>query len=185
MVSPKVEWMVKEKVVFNVDTGRIDTMQFLCLNQIDAYNYEMGNVDIVDQMHLNYLMDHWLRNRKWWWSILFWVFGVILSNSYILYTKNCDKEEVEKKNCHTHSKFLREACTYWMKPSYVKKKERQQSIVPMVCFPHQCQLFQVILLVHQRTHVRQKMRSSTRQMIAWVTTVNSIADYMIQNLTLA
>ena len=32
--------------------------------QIDTYNYEMGNVDIADQLRLNYWMDFWLRNRK-------------------------------------------------------------------------------------------------------------------------
>ena len=53
LVTPKVEWMVKEKAVFNVDTGRTETMRFLRLNRIDTYNYEMGNVDIADQLQLN------------------------------------------------------------------------------------------------------------------------------------
>ena len=84
----------------------------------------MGNIDIADQLRLNYCMDHWLCNREWWWSILFWALGVILTNSYILYTKICDKEEVPKKSRYTHYKFLKEVGMYWMNPKYMKKKRR-------------------------------------------------------------
>ena len=122
LVTPKAEWIVKEKAVFNVDTGKTEKMQFLYLNQIYTYNYGMGDIDIADQLRLHYHMDHWLRNRKWWWSILFWALGVILPNSYILYTKLCDKEEVPKKNRYTHYKFLREVGMYWMNPKYMEKK---------------------------------------------------------------
>ena len=114
---------MKEKAVFNVKMRKTETMRFLHLNQIDTYNYGIGNVDIADQLRLHYRMDHWLRNKKWWWSILFWALGVILTNSCILYTKICDEEEVPKKNCYTHYKFLREVGMYWMKPSYMKKGE--------------------------------------------------------------
>lgn len=48
MVSDKVEWVVKEKPVYNVDSGRVEQLRFLRLNQIDTYNYDMGNVDIAD-----------------------------------------------------------------------------------------------------------------------------------------
>ena len=47
----------------------------------------MGQVGIVDQIHNSYKMDHWLRNFKWWHSILWWVFQVLLTNSYIVYKK--------------------------------------------------------------------------------------------------
>ena len=47
----------------------------------------MGNVDIADQLRILYHMDHWLRNRKWWWAIFFWALDVILTNSLVLYTK--------------------------------------------------------------------------------------------------
>ena len=71
MVSDKIEWIVKEKPVFNVETNIVETMRFLQLNQINRYNYDMGNVDIADQLRAFYRIDTWLRNRKWWWSILF------------------------------------------------------------------------------------------------------------------
>ena len=91
-------------------------MRFLRLNQIDTYNHEMGNVDIADQLRAMYRIDHWLRNRKWWLAILFWAIGVIFSNSYVLYTTICDKEEVKKKLRLTHYEFLAEIGTYWMNP---------------------------------------------------------------------
>ena len=54
MVSPKVEWVVKEKMVYNVETHRKEPLRFLQLNQIDTYNHGMGDVDIADQLRVFY-----------------------------------------------------------------------------------------------------------------------------------
>jgi len=62
-------------------------ISFYCLNVIEAYNYNMNNVDIVDQLRGSYRFDHWMRKQKWWWSIFFWCFQILLTNSYIVYTK--------------------------------------------------------------------------------------------------
>ena len=71
MITDTIKWIVKERPVYNVDTKRVELIQFLQLNQIDTYNFGMGNVDIADQLRGFYRVDIWLRNRKWWWSILF------------------------------------------------------------------------------------------------------------------
>ena len=48
MISNKVEWIVKEQLVYNPQTKCKEIMRFLRLNQIDTYNYGMGSVDIAD-----------------------------------------------------------------------------------------------------------------------------------------
>ena len=88
--------------MYNVEINRKKIMRFLQLNQIDMYNYGMGSVDIADQLRVFYRLDHWICNRKWWWSILFWALGVILTNSYVLYTKICDEEGLGIKWRHSH-----------------------------------------------------------------------------------
>ena len=71
MVTEMLKWIVKERSVYNVDTGKDETLKFLRMCNIDEYNQTMANVDIADQLRGSYRFDHWLRNRKWWWSILF------------------------------------------------------------------------------------------------------------------
>ena len=82
---------------YNIQTEK---MELLCLNQIDTYNYGMGNVDIVaDQLCVFYRLDHWMQNKKWWWSItiMFWSLDVTLTNSYVVYSTMCDKNGVIQK----------------------------------------------------------------------------------------
>ena len=50
MVSEKSEWITKEKPVFNVDTGMIETLWFLHKNHINNYNNTMGNLDFADKL---------------------------------------------------------------------------------------------------------------------------------------
>ena len=126
-------------------------MRFLCQNQIDKYNHEMGNVDIADQLRVFYRMDHWLRNRKWWWAILFWALGVILTNSYVLYTKICDDEEVPKEFRYTHYEFLKEVGLYWMNPSEMENKEVVVDYGKGIFSPST-----FLLLLHQIKHPRQE-----------------------------
>ena len=57
MISNKVKWIVKERLVYNVETKRKELIQFLQLNQIDTYNYGMGSVDIADQLRVFYLLS--------------------------------------------------------------------------------------------------------------------------------
>ena len=45
----------------------------------------MGGVDLADQLQGTYCIDEGVRNRKWWWSILFWSIGVMITNTYVIY----------------------------------------------------------------------------------------------------
>ena len=116
MITEKVEWIKKEKDVYNIETQQTEKMEFLCLNQINTYNYGMGDVNIADQLRVFYHLDHWMQNKKWWWSIMFWSLGVTLTNSYVIYTTMCDKDGAKKKDRYTHSEFLEEVALYWMNP---------------------------------------------------------------------
>ena len=57
----------------------------------------MGDVDISDQLRGNYQFDHCIKNRKWWWSLLYWGLGVILTNICIAYTIFNEEEGVSQK----------------------------------------------------------------------------------------
>ena len=91
--------------MYNVETGLKEVLKFLRMCYIHTYNKEMGDVDIADQLRNTYRFDHWMRKRKWWWSIFFWAIGVILVNSYIVYVKLCEEEGVEKKKHYESSRF--------------------------------------------------------------------------------
>lgn len=64
MSAKIIKWVVKERMVFNVDTQEMEGMKFLCLNVNDDYNNGMGDVDVSDQLRNYYRLDHWLHNRK-------------------------------------------------------------------------------------------------------------------------
>ena len=42
---------------------------FYRLNLADMYNNKIGCVDVGDQLWSVYRFDHWMRKRKWWWSL--------------------------------------------------------------------------------------------------------------------
>ena len=44
----------------------------------------MNNVDIADQLRGSYQIDKCMRKRKWWRSMFFWGFQMLLTNSYIV-----------------------------------------------------------------------------------------------------
>ena len=53
-------------MVYNVDTGKVEALKLLRLNQIDKYNNVMGGVNVADQIRGVYKLDRWVRNSKWW-----------------------------------------------------------------------------------------------------------------------
>ena len=79
----------------------------------------MGSVDIADQLSIFYRPDHCIHNGKWWWSTLFGAIGVILTNSYVLYTKMCDDGEVPIMFQYSNYNFLQVVGTYWLNPDIV------------------------------------------------------------------
>ena len=96
MVCKELQWRVNEKYVFNIDTGKMEKLRFLRMNTIHDYNMTMGSVDLADKLQGTYRIDNVVRNRKWWWSILFWSVGVMLTNAYIMYIKINVSDGVEK-----------------------------------------------------------------------------------------
>ena len=60
---------------------------FNCLNVIHMYNFGMGSVNVAYQLYMQYIPDHWILNKKWWWSIFIWGLGGAAKNSYLIYRK--------------------------------------------------------------------------------------------------
>jgi hypothetical protein len=116
MSAEGIEWVVKERMVFNIDTQQMEGIKFLHLNVNDDYNNGMGNVDASDQLQNYYRFDHWLRNRKWWWSILFWAEGVMLVNAYILYIKYNMMMGKKKKDLLSQYDFRKQIALAWIAP---------------------------------------------------------------------
>ena len=123
MVSTSIEWIVKTRSVFNVETGRTELMCFLRLNHIDDYNNGMGHVDVSDQLRNHYRFDRWLRQRKWWWSIMFWAIGVILVNAYVVYVSFMRREGVPEKSILSHHDFRKAIALAWINPEMHYKQE--------------------------------------------------------------
>ena len=86
MVTEMLKWIVKERSVYDVDTGKNETLRF----------------------------DHWLRSRKWWWSILFWAIGVMLTNAYVMYVTVCDEYDIPKRDRKTHMEFRKNIALAWI-----------------------------------------------------------------------
>jgi len=116
MITSELKWIVKEKIVYNVDSGKSEILSFLRMNNIHTYNSTMGNVDIADQLRGSYRLDYWARNRKWWWSLVFWMLGVFLTNAYVVYGRICDEHGVPKQHRLTHLEFRKEIALAWINP---------------------------------------------------------------------
>ena len=110
-----VEWTKKERKLWHKDKGKKVNVPFFRLNIIDQYNYGMGNVDQADQLRLQYRSTYWLRNRKWWWSMFFWLFEGALTNSYVLYRKFFQIHD--RKPPLNHYEYIRAISLAWLDPS--------------------------------------------------------------------
>ena len=77
----------------------------------------MGSVDLADQLRETYRVDNGVRNRKWWWSILFWAIGVMLTNAYIIYITINLKKGKNKKDLFSHHDFRKEIALAWINPN--------------------------------------------------------------------
>ena len=92
MACTEVKWISKSRQVYDKIKRRMVTAKFLRLNVNNDYNYGMGYVDVADQLRGYYRFDKWTRRRKWWHSIFWWGFQVLLINSYKcykVYMENC------------------------------------------------------------------------------------------------
>ena len=116
MVSIRIEWIEVKKKAFNVDTNQWEEIKFLRMNFINNYNFTMGHVDVSDQLRGSYRIDLWVRNRKWWWTMVFWGIGTLLTNAYVVYKKVNELEGVEAKHLLTHYEFRKDIALYWINP---------------------------------------------------------------------
>ena len=80
-----LEWVEKQKTVWDKDAGATVSMKFLRPGVINVYNNGMNNVDQADQLRGSYRIDRWMRKRKWRWAIWMWGVQVLLVNAYMLY----------------------------------------------------------------------------------------------------
>lgn len=128
MVCEELKWVVNKKEVFNVDTGRMEILQFLQMNNIHDYNMTMGDVDVADQLRGNYWMDLRVRNWKWWWSIMLWSFSVILINSYIIYLLTNLEEGTLQSRMLSHHDFQCAVAMAWINPKeYLEDLEKKKN----------------------------------------------------------
>ena len=94
-------------------------MLFLCLNVNNDYNYGMGGADIVDLLRGLYRFDKWMRNYKWWHAILWWGFQVLLINSYKVYCRFHEENELKPLS---HYEFQNAIGKKWLDPDCDKYK---------------------------------------------------------------
>jgi hypothetical protein len=79
----------------------------------------MGHVDVADQLRGSYHIDiFYVRNQKWWWAIMFWAFGTLLTNAYVVYIKVIIAEGVDRKQLLSHYEFRKQIALNWLDPSY-------------------------------------------------------------------
>jgi hypothetical protein len=93
--AQEVRWMEKQRGEWRASAQKKAMMKYLCLNVIEEYNMNMNATDIADQLRGNYRPDHWMRQRKWWWSVFIWAISVAYANAYCIY-EVLWKEEKER-----------------------------------------------------------------------------------------
>ena len=100
-------------------------MAHLRLNVIDDYNSNMNGTDVADQLRGVYRPDHWMRNRKWWWSYFNWALGVASVNAYKIYGSIYDDDVMRGRvglpRKWTHAEFLQELVFDLLLPEQSKK----------------------------------------------------------------
>lgn len=113
MRCEKIEWITKQRPVFDKNIGTVAPINFLRLNVTDEYNYGMGHVDMADQLRNYYRCDHWLRNFKWWHAMFWWGIQVMMINSYLVYCRVCEDVSIKPMN---HYQFQKECALAWIDP---------------------------------------------------------------------
>jgi hypothetical protein len=126
----EIKWIKKTRKVWSSAKKKLVTLPYFRLNVFDVYNHNMNNVDISDQLRNVYRWDHWMRKRKWWWSLMFWAFQVMITNAYITYSKYMKMMRMVPLS---HYQFLQKVTTVWItqgtKFFRLKKRNDNMSIV--------------------------------------------------------
>jgi Transposase IS4 len=116
MIAEELKWVECERSIYCVETGKVEPMKFLRLNVNSDYNFKMNDVDAADQLRNNYRFDHWMRKRKWWWSIFFWGLGIVIVNAYICYVEFNLTAGKKKKDLLSHYEFRKAIALAWLDP---------------------------------------------------------------------
>ena len=95
--AEKVDWTEMTRHVYSASEGKVLPMKYMRLTLIDEYNNFMNAVDLADQLRNHYRFNHWLRNRKWWWSIFLWALGVATTNAYKMYERMYEDERARRR----------------------------------------------------------------------------------------
>ena len=85
MTFMSIVWVMKTRMVFDRETGSMNPMNFLCLNDNDEYNKKMNDVDIINQLRNQYRINCYIQKYKWLWDLLCWCHDIMIVNSYFLY----------------------------------------------------------------------------------------------------
>ena len=109
----KVEWLEKTRKIWRKDTQQLVETKFHRLNIINDYNNNMNNVDVADQLRGAYRFDKFVRLTKWWWSMYFWCFEMLLTNSYIVYKKYMIIHDMRPMS---HYDFQVSVAKAWIRP---------------------------------------------------------------------
>ena len=136
-VCEKIKWVQCEKKVYCVETEQVETMMFLRLSINNDYNYGMGGVDIADQLRNYYRFDHWMRKRKWWWSVFFWAIGVLLVNCYVSYKKFMESKKMKPISHYEFRKAIALALIhpeqYWPDRMKTSTQDNNISVGDVTC----------------------------------------------------
>jgi flagellar biosynthesis/type III secretory pathway M-ring protein FliF/YscJ len=116
MEHDEIKWIENTKKVYSKATGKKEENKLLRLNINTDYNFKMNDVDCADQRRNQYRFDHWMRQRKWWWSIFFWGIGVIVVNAYVCYREYMKMMGKNKNEILTHYKFREQVALAWIDP---------------------------------------------------------------------
>ena len=82
----------------------------------------MGGADITDQIHGSYRFDNWLRNYKWWHSIFWSGFQVLMVNVHKYYHRYLEDINEEPMS---HYMFQEMIVHTWMEKDYYKTRQRE------------------------------------------------------------
>jgi len=84
----------------------------------------MGGVDIADQLRGSYRFDKWQRKFKWWHSIFWWSFQVLMVNSYKCY-QSYIRDDL-RSNPMSHYEFQKMIAEAWIDPDSLNKKKESK-----------------------------------------------------------
>ena len=113
MACEKVEWRLKKRKLWDKEQMKMVSKPFYRLNVVDEYNNHMNNVDVADQLRGSYRFDHWMRKRKWWWSMFFWCFQMLMTNAYVTYKKYL---LIHDRKPISHYEFRKAIAMAWTNP---------------------------------------------------------------------